>query len=133
MSSVAATFVEIATKLSVMFEPTMLEPFMLFELPFMPFKMRATVIVGASIEPRPAVIPASVVAAPVEARPPVVPVIPRAGADEHATDEPVWTVVAVRRTSIRVIIIVAIGAYRHRPNVSRAYTHANDHSLCMRE
>ena len=36
---------------------------------------------------------------------------PRAGANEDATVEPIWTVVAVRRARVRVISIVAVGAH----------------------
>lgn len=38
------------------------------------------------------------------------PVVPRARADKHAVYEIVWTVVAVRRAGIRIIVIVPVGA-----------------------
>jgi hypothetical protein len=54
--------------------------------------------------PTSAVVTAPVVTAP------VVAVVPGAGADKYAADEPIRAVVAVRRTSIGIIIIVAVGA-----------------------
>jgi hypothetical protein len=41
----------------------------------------------------------------------VVAVIPRAGTDEDAADKPSGTVITVRRTSIRIVAKVAVGAY----------------------
>ena len=61
---------------------------------------------------------------------PVRPVIPRPRADKHAADEPIGTVIAVRRASVRIIAVVSVGAYWRRPNVSRANSYANDHPLC---
>jgi hypothetical protein len=58
-------------------------------------------------------------------------VIPRAGADEHAIKKPIWAVVAVRRTSIRIIIVVAVSANRRWAIIARA--NAYHHSLRMRE
>ena len=45
---------------------------------------------------------------------------PRAGADEYAASEPVRTVVAIRRASVRVISVVAVRANRSRAN---SYAH----------
>jgi hypothetical protein len=82
-------------------------------------------------------IPVAAEPAPVPASPivtaPVVAVIPRAGADKDSADEPIWAVVAVRRASIGVIIIVAVGAHRRWAIVSRADANADHHSLGMRK
>jgi hypothetical protein len=83
-------------------------------------------------------VPAAAEAAPIPASAVVpaapIPVIPRAGADEHAIKKPIWAIVAVRRTSIRVIIVVAVRAYWRRAIVvTRADANADHHSLCMRE
>lgn len=73
------------------------------------------------------VVAASIVTAPVA-------VIPGARADEHAINEPIWAVVAVRRTTIGVIIVVAISANWRWAVVSRAADANADHySLRMRE
>jgi hypothetical protein len=57
---------------------------------------------------------------------------PWASADKDTACEVVWTVVAVRRASIRVIPVVAVGANRSRTVVSRADSNADNHSLRMR-
>jgi hypothetical protein len=51
--------------------------------------------------------------------------VPGAGADKDAAYKPIRTVVAVRRTSIRVIRIVAICADRSRADVARANPDTN--------
>jgi hypothetical protein len=60
---------------------------------------------------------------------------PRASPDEDSVEEPIRAVVTVRRASVWVIIIVAIGADRCRANVSVCWANSNahDHSLCVRE
>lgn len=60
---------------------------------------------------------------------------PRASSDEDSVYEPIRTVVAVRRTSVWVIIIVAISAHGSRTNVSISWANSNAHddSLCVRE
>jgi hypothetical protein len=60
---------------------------------------------------------------------------PWAGADEHAIKKPIWAIVAVRRTSIGVIIVVAVSANRWRAIVIARAADANayHHSLRMRE
>jgi hypothetical protein len=50
---------------------------------------------------------------------------PRSGADKDATHKVVWTVVAVRRTRIRVIPIVTVGANRGGPYISGTNSNAN--------
>ena len=73
-----------------------------------------------------AVVTASIVAGTVET------MEPRAGTYKDATRKVVWTVVAVRRTSIRVIPVVAIGAHRSRAVVARTNSNADNHSLRVR-
>jgi hypothetical protein len=61
-------------------------------------------------------------------------VIPRARADKDSTGEPIRAVVPVGRTGIRVIIIVAVGAYRSCTHIAvRANSNADNHSLRVRE
>jgi hypothetical protein len=69
----------------------------------------------------------AIVAWPKIAGPAIVSVKPRSRADEQTTGEPARSVVAVRRTSVRRISVVAVLAYRRSGIVSRAksYTHAN--------
>jgi hypothetical protein len=78
------------------------------------------------------VVSASVIAPTVESGTPVEPMKPWARANKDAAYKVVWTVVAVRCASIRVISIVAIGAYRSRAYIGRADSHADNHSLCVR-
>jgi hypothetical protein len=88
------------------------------------------VVPGTSAEAAPApaiVIPVATPAAAIPA------VIPRARADEHAIDKPLGAVVAVRRARVRVIIIIAVGAYRCPAIVGRAHTYAYKHSLRTRK
>jgi len=70
---------------------------------------------------------------------PVRPVEPRAGTDKHATDEPLRSVVAVRRAGVRVVAIIAVRANRCRAVVGRsviiagAHSYAHKHSLRVRK
>jgi uncharacterized protein related to proFAR isomerase len=57
---------------------------------------------------------------------------PWTSADKDTACEVVRTVVAVRRASIRVIPVVAVGANRSRTVVGRADPNAYNHSLRMR-
>jgi len=98
-----------------------------------PFK--AAVVVMPPV-PTSVVIPA-VESAAIEARPaiksrPIVAMEPGARADKYAADEPVWAVVAVRRTAVGIIVIVTVRADRSRTYISRADSHADNHSLSMR-
>jgi len=52
---------------------------------------------------------------------------PRSGADKDATRKVVWTVVAVRRTRIWVIPVVAVGANRSGPYITGTNSNANGH------
>lgn len=60
---------------------------------------------------------------PVERRP-IEPVEPRPRSDEHATHEPLRSVVAIWRTSVRSVWVVAVGAHRRRANIRRR-AHSN--------
>jgi hypothetical protein len=80
----------------------------------------------------PSVVPTSIITTTMEARTSVEAMKPRAGANENSTYKIVWPVVAVRRASIRVISIVAVGAHRSRPVVGRANSNADNHSLSVR-
>src|SRR5215469_13139777 len=72
-----------------------------------------------------AVVPRSVVAGtPMD-------VIPRARANEHATHKVPRSPIAVRRTGVRIIGIVAVSADRLRSDVHGAYANAYS-NLCMR-
>ena len=64
----------------------------------------ATAVIAAAIAVSATVVAATVVATP------VIAVVPGAGADEDATDEPVRPVVSVGSTVVGGIIVVAIGA-----------------------
>src|SRR5258708_15797089 len=78
------------------------------------------------------VVSASVIAPIVESGTPVEPMKPWARANKDAAYKVTCTVIAVRSARIRVISIVAIGAYRSRAYIGRADSHADNHSLCMR-
>jgi hypothetical protein len=71
---------------------------------------------AASIESWPATIKTG--ATPVESAATIVAMEPRPRADKRAPDEIVRTVVAIRRACIWRRVIVAIGAYRSRPDIS---------------
>ena len=58
----------------------------------------------------------------------VVAVIPRTGADEHATYKPARTVVAIGRAGVRIIAVVTIGADRRWSNAGVHGTYADTHS-----
>jgi hypothetical protein len=55
------------------------------------------------------------------------PAPPRAGADEHSTREPIRPIVAVRRTSIRRVAVVAIVAHRRTVHIARSNPHPHTH------
>src|SRR5580698_3082909 len=46
-------------------------------------------------------------------------VIPGAGSDEHPTQKPIGPIITIRRTFIRSVVEVAVGADRGHPNVDR--------------
>jgi hypothetical protein len=92
-----------------------------------------TVTIPATSAPAAAVKTAAIPAAVVP-----IPTIPRAHSYKHTIDEPFWPVIAIRRASIRVIVIISIGANRRWANISRAivagaYAHADNHSLRTRK
>jgi len=68
--------------------------------------------------------------APIETGPPIIAMVPRAGPNEDSADEPVRTVVAIGCASVRVIPVVAIGAYRG-VTVTAANSNGNP-NLCPR-
>ena len=90
-----------------------------------------------AVEPALKSAPFIVTRAPIAA--PVKPVEPRAGADKHATNEPVRAVVAVRRAGVRVVAIIAVRTNRCRTVVGRsviiawAHSYAHKHSLRVRK
>lgn len=95
--------------------------------------------VAAEIAMKPALKSAPFVVTRTEKTAAVKPVEPRAGADKHATREPLRSVVAVRRAGVRVITIIAVRTDWWRATVSRAviiagaHSHAQKHSLRVRK
>src|SRR5467141_1936998 len=100
--------------------------------PSAPFKAAIAIPEAAVLEALAPSKPASVIARTVEPGTPVEPMKPWSRANKNAAYKVVWTVVAVRSASIRVISIVTIGAYRSRAYIGRADSHADNHSLCLR-
>jgi len=80
-------------------------------------------------------VPVSPVAMPVVsiARMSVIAVVPRTCADEDATREPLRSVKAIGCAGVRIIVVVAIGAYGGRPVVrGRPNSHADNDALRVR-
>jgi len=82
-------------------------------------------------------IPVSPVAMPVvsRARMSVIAVVPRTCAEEDAAREPLRSVKAIGRAGVRIIVVVAIGAYRGRPVIrGRPNSHPDNDALrvCIR-
>ena len=76
---------------------------------------------------------ASVVATPgVEARTAMEAMEPRPSANKDSAGEILWPIEAIRRASVGVIIIVAIGAHRSRTHVGRTHSDRDSKSLGMR-
>jgi hypothetical protein len=84
---------------------------------------KATAVIAATVESGPAI----------EAAVPVVAVEPGASANENAADKPVRAVVAVRRTGVGVIVIVAVGADGRWAVVTGAHSHADKNPLGVGE
>jgi len=63
----------------------------------------------------------------IKSTPAVIAMEPRTRANEDATRKVVGTVVAVRRTGIWGIPIIAVGACRGRPDVARSNSNTNSH------
>ena len=80
----------------------------------------------------PAEVATPVKSAAVEAPMSIKSVEPRSRADEDSTDKPIRAVVAVGRASVRIIIVVAVGANRRRAVVRRPYSYPNEHALGVR-
>jgi hypothetical protein len=92
---------------------------------------------GAVRETRPAVKGASIIApvvgASVEAMGASIVTKPRTGADENAANEPIRAIVAIRSAGVRIIGIVAVGAYGRRTDVNRgAHADADHNALRVR-
>src|SRR5579871_1992970 len=83
-----------------------------------------TVTPAAVINPR-AAIPA-VCITPV-AEPPRT-MEPRSRSDEHATSEPIRTVVSVRRASVRIVAVVAIFTNGRRSNCDAYWSNSDSHT-----
>ena len=66
-----------------------------------------------------AAIPSAVIRASIET------VIPGAGPDKHATDEPLRPIVALRCASVRMVGIVAVGAHGRRTDISGSDANSN--------
>src|SRR5262249_44585342 len=89
-------------------------------------------IISAPVEAA-AVVAPTIKTAPVESPPPIETVEPRTSADEHASDKPVRTVVAIGRAIIGIIRVVAVGTYGCRSiGVRRTVSHAHHHPLRAR-
>jgi hypothetical protein len=85
----------------------------------------ACAAIVASTAPTATVAPA---ATPVKTvAPTAAPTIPGAGADEHSTREPIRPIVAVRRTSVGRIAVVAVFAHRRSAHIARSNPHAHTH------
>ena len=83
-------------------------------------------------------VPAAMPASAVPARMAPIRVIPGSYANKYAVYKPFGTVEAVRRTSVRIIVIISIGASRRRTNISRSvvswpHSNAHNHSLGARK
>src|SRR6266702_3483249 len=94
----------------------------------------ATVIAPAVVAMPIAIVAPSVVAPAIEATT-VVSMEPWASPNEDSVYEPIWAVIAVRRASIWVIIIVAVAADRCRTNIPVRWPNSNadKDSLCVGE
>jgi hypothetical protein len=74
-------------------------------------------------ESPPADEPTTEATAKTPASPRATPAPPGAGADEHSTREPIRPIVAVRRTSVGRIAVVAVLARRRTPHIAHAHTY----------
>src|SRR5260370_1071584 len=93
-----------------------------------------TVIAPAVVAMPIAIVAPSVIAPAIEATT-VVSMEPWASPNEDSVYEPIWAVIAVRRASIWVIIIVAVAADRCRTNIPVRWPNSNadKDSLCVGE
>jgi hypothetical protein len=67
----------------------------------------------------------TVAPAPATVAPTASPAIPWAGTDKHSACEPIRPVIAVRRASVRIVPVVAVGAYRCCSDVAWTDSHAH--------
>ena len=104
-------------------------------------KPSAAKAVAAEIAVKPALKSAALIVTRTEKAVAVKPVEPRAGADKHATREPLRSVVAVRCAGVRIIAIIAVSTDRWRAKVSpsvvgrsviRAGAHSHTHKRSLR-
>lgn len=68
----------------------------------------------------------------IEARTAAEAMSPRPGADKDSAGKPLWSIEAVGRASIGVIIIVAVRAHRSHPHRDRTHSDCHSESLGMR-
>jgi len=89
----------------------------------------ACVAIVASTAPTATVAPAAtpVKAVAPTAAPTTSPAIPGTGTDEHSTSEPISPIVAVWRTSVGRIAVVAVLAHRRSAHIARSNPHAHTH------
>jgi hypothetical protein len=86
-------------------------------------------VVAPALEPRVRIVAMSptrtaiIAAIPEQCR--MSPVIPGPYADEDSIHEIVWAVIAVRRTGIRIIVIVPVGTSRRSGHIARADPDSN--------
>jgi len=86
--------------------------------------------IAAKIAAEPALKSAPFIVARAPIAAPVKPVVPRPGTDKHATDEPLRSVVAVRRAGVWVVAIIAVSANRcWSVVIAGARSYAYKHSL----
>jgi hypothetical protein len=64
---------------------------------------------------------------------PTVSTVPGARPDKESVGKPIRTVVAIRRTLVRVISVIPVRAVWSRTHVGWAYSKTKRKSLCMRE
>jgi hypothetical protein len=88
-----------------------------------------TIMIPAAPINSPAIVTTTIKASAIEAGMTPIPVIPGPHTDEYAVHKPLRPVVAIRRTGVRIIVVVTIGTNRRWTDVSRANSYANDHPL----
>jgi hypothetical protein len=105
-------------------------------VPAMPVVAAALAVVSAVAVVAVTIVAMSVIAVVVRMAP--TPSVPWPNADEYAASEPAWTVIAVRRTRIWIVGVIAPGAIRRTVvhiigrNRNNRGSHANSYrDLCM--
>ena len=115
-----ASSMKSTAKLAAAGKPSACKP--LLRVPSAAEAIAAKIAVEPALESAPFKVTRAVKAAPVK------PVEPGAGTDKHATDEPLRSVVAVRRAGVRVVAIIAVRTNRCRAVVGRSVIIAGTHS-----